>query len=99
MEVSPVNLHKEETEENKAIVQQDSETAAETVTTASDEKHAVEAGDEVNQEPAVDNDGNDKDNQSDDEQNQDEAAIDPAPQADTTDDTEKTVKPRQNRKK
>ena len=39
----------------------------------------VEAGDEVNQEPAVDNDGNDKDNQSDDEQNQDEAAIDPAP--------------------
>lgn len=89
MEVSPVNLHKEETEENKAIVQQDSETAAETVTTASDEKHAVEAGDEVNQEPAVDNDGNDKDNQSDDKQNQDEAAIDPAPQADTTDDTEK----------
>ena len=79
MEVSPVNLHKEETEENKAIVQQDSETAAETVTTASDEKHAVEAGDEVNQEPAVDNDGNDKDNQSDNEQNQNKLLLPMSP--------------------
>lgn len=87
MEVNPVNLHKEETEEKKDVLQQDSG-AAETLTTASDEKHAVEAGDEVSREQDVDDDENDKDSQPDDEQNQEETTIDHALPADSATTTE-----------